>query len=402
MLSAAIAIVLSVGALIALPMGVLAPPAPMLAIAALAAAAFLLCRRSRSNAAGLCLFAAAATLPYFGMSSEAATTSAAAELILHLLAILVAGLALDRRTFALVGALNLIAIYAVMRLNPGIPASAANEVLLLEGIFTALLFGYVYLRAEHEARLAEVAVAEVERRRAEELAAVNERLRETQAQLVHAGKLAALGEMAAAVAHEINTPLLNITMAASFLEEDAGEAGRPMVETVQTSAERCQQIVDGLLRFGRHDPGQRGPVDLAEVVKSTLELARTRLRQGRVEVEVEVPPGLMVEGNAVELSQIVLNLCLNAVDAMPEGGRLHIEGAAGAQITLRVRDSGPGVPEALRGRIFEPFFTTREPGEGTGLGLSISYGIARAHGGTLSLEPPPGGCFVLALPPRPR
>ena len=224
-------------------------------------------------------------------------------------------------------------------------------------------------------------------------------------QLVHSERLSAIGELVAGVAHEINNPLQTIIGSVELMIE---ERPSPVIlrdlETVRREGMRAGQIVRNLLSFVRRSAPDRAPSDLNEIVTSTVQLREFHLQQNNIAITVALHKSpLHVLANREEIQQIVLNLLLNAEQAIQlsgRGSRITVRtSTSGRQQLLEVADDGPGVSPDVRGRIFEPFFTTKEVGQGTGLGLSISHGIAAAHGGALDLCDVEGGaCFRLALP----
>ncbi len=229
-----------------------------------------------------------------------------------------------------------------------------------------------------------------------------------EAALKEQDRLAALGVMAAGVAHEVNTPLTGISSYAQMLLADMSEDDPryALLKKVERQTFRASKIVNNLLDFARSRQGELGPVALAPVVGECLELLRERLAKRRIAVEWQPPdPGPVVIGDAGELQQVVTNLVLNAYDAMEEnGGTLRLElGADGGRARLAVRDTGGGIAPELMGRIFEPFVTTKLGRGGTGLGLAISHDIVHHHGGELTVESPPGegAWFTLVLPLAP-
>jgi two-component system NtrC family sensor kinase len=224
-------------------------------------------------------------------------------------------------------------------------------------------------------------------------------------QLVHSERLSAIGELVAGVAHEINNPLQTIIGSVELMiEERPSPAVLRDLETVRREGMRAGQIVRNLLSFVRRSAPDRAPSDLNEIVTTTVQLREFHLQQNNIAVTPLLHKSpLQVLANREEIQQIVLNLLLNAEQAIQlsgRGSRITIRTYTSArQHLLEVADDGPGVNADVRGRIFEPFFTTKEVGEGTGLGLSISHGIAAAHGGALELcEVEAGACFRLALP----
>jgi signal transduction histidine kinase len=222
-----------------------------------------------------------------------------------------------------------------------------------------------------------------------------------------AEKLAALGTLAAGLAHELNNPIGIISTRAELLLLDAQPRSLPdeVVEDLQVihrHSQRVARIAQGLLSFARSPSGQPGRVDLNRVVDETLLLVeKTILKEGvRIQrvLASELPP---IWGDANALQQVVMNLLTNARDAVGAGGEIVIETGVGAEppggVQLIVRDTGPGIPPEVLPRIFDPFFTTKA--EGTGLGLSISYGIVRDHRGTVDVRSTPGEgtTFVLTF-----
>src|SRR5262245_7371722 len=227
------------------------------------------------------------------------------------------------------------------------------------------------------------------------------RLRETQAQLLQAGKMSAIGQLVSGVAHEINNPLsVIIGYGQLLLSRGVPEALRRPMELMVQQADRMAKIIRNLLYFARQRPPERAAVDLNVVIEQTLALRMNQLTLSGI--AVELPP---VTGDAQQLTQVFLNLLLNAEQAIAGTGasgcitfrtRIIDDGLA---IRAAVEDNGPGITPEILPRVFEPFFTTKEVGSGTGLGLSVSYGIAQEHGGRLFAESEPGRTvFTLELP----
>lgn len=250
----------------------------------------------------------------------------------------------------------------------------------------------------------------LERRVAERTA----ELEEAQQQFIRAGKLAALGEMAAGVAHEINNPMSAVMGFAELALREVerrrgnGRGGEDMdrlakyLQTIDRQAKRCRTIVRHLLDFARASPVSFEAVDIHRVLDETLEMVAYQLRGAQVEVVKDLDHTLSpVRGNVNQLQQVFTNLILNAQQAMPKGGTLTLRTrwTTEGMIAVDVADTGHGIPPEIRDRIFDPFFTTRQQEKGTGLGLSVSYGIVQSHGGTLTFvsEVGVGTTFTITL-----
>lgn len=236
------------------------------------------------------------------------------------------------------------------------------------------------------------------------LVAANDELRLIQQHLIRAERLAAIGQLAAGVSHEIDNPVGIILGYAELLLEDT-PAGDPRAEDLQAiidECKRCRRITGGLLGFARGNLGSYEPTDLVRLVRDTVDSLRPQkvFREVVVELHLGSTPAI-VEGDADQIRQVLVNLLLNAAQAMHGQGFLRIvlevrdEGCR-----LHVTDSGPGIPDDLHGKIFEPFFSTKERGAGTGLGLSICRRLVEDHGGQLTVETKSGegATFVLELP----
>jgi PAS domain S-box-containing protein len=233
------------------------------------------------------------------------------------------------------------------------------------------------------------------------------RLRDTQAQLVQAAKMSALGQLVSGVAHELNNPLsVIIGYGQLLLSRDVPAAMRRPVELMVAQGDRMAKIVRNLLFFARQRPPERAAVKLQAVIEQTLTLRTNQLTLSGITVETDFAADLPdITGDAQQLEQVFLNLLLNAEQAILEvktQGRILVRtrvSPSGQTIYADVTDDGPGIaPEALS-RVFEPFFTTKTVGSGTGLGLSVSYGILEEHGGRLSVQSRPGETtFTIELP----
>jgi PAS domain S-box-containing protein len=233
------------------------------------------------------------------------------------------------------------------------------------------------------------------------------RLGETQAQLVQAAKMSALGQLVSGVAHELNNPLSVIVGYGQLLlaREVPAAVLRP-IELMVAQADRMAKIVRNLLLFARQRPAERTTVNLNEVLEQTLALRLNQLQISAIAVDKKFARGLpSVMADPHQLEQVFLNLLLNAEQAMMEakhGGRITLTTGVnrdGRMVFAEVIDDGPGIPQEALPHVFEPFFTTKTVGTGTGLGLSVSYGIVEEHGGHLVVDSRPGRTvFRLELP----
>jgi PAS domain S-box-containing protein len=225
-------------------------------------------------------------------------------------------------------------------------------------------------------------------------------------QLVQSERMSAVGELVAGVAHEINNPLQTIVGCVELLlEEHKGDDDQSRdLHLVRQEASRAGQIVRNLLAFVRRGASERKSTDLNQIVQTTADLRGYHLAQQNITLVLDLhADALPVLANREEIQQVVLNLLLNAEQALVSNagaGTIVLKTTStGTSHTLQVTDDGPGIGQDLRGKIFEPFFTTKEVGQGTGLGLSISIGIASSHGGVLELvDSPTGASFRLTLP----
>lgn len=237
--------------------------------------------------------------------------------------------------------------------------------------------------------------------------ATEKQLRQTQSDLIQAGKLAALGQMSAALSHEFNQPLTAVKTyadnAAILIERNRVEEARDNVSRISSLADRMASISRHLRNFARKPNEKLGSVPLADVVKDTLEIVAWRLKAANATVDVDLgPTPPIVRAGSIRLQQVLVNLISNAADAIEGLADRTIELSArrkGGKIAIAVRDHGPGIPAAIAERIFDPFFTTKGVGKGLGLGLSISYNIIKDFGGDLAVSnhPEGGAEFIITL-----
>jgi PAS domain S-box-containing protein len=218
-------------------------------------------------------------------------------------------------------------------------------------------------------------------------------------QLLQAQKMDALGQLAGGIAHDFNNLLTGI---AGYADLAASATRNPSVERcldgIRTATSEAASLTGRLLAFSRRDVPERRSVDLNAVVRGTADLLERIVRED-VRLVLELAPQLpSVAGDPAQLKQVVLNLALNARDAMPDGGALRIAtGAVDGRVVLRVADSGHGMDEETRLRALEPFFTTKGDGEGTGLGLAVVYGVVESAGGTIAIKSSPGAGTVVTV-----
>jgi two-component system, NtrC family, sensor kinase len=216
-------------------------------------------------------------------------------------------------------------------------------------------------------------------------------------------KLASLGLLSAGVAHEINTPLTGISSYVQMLQKRLTDTHyAEILKKIEAQTDRVGRIIKNLLTFAR-SPSDASfhKVNLKELIDEIVSLIEYKLKSMNIRLELELGDTPPVYAQAERLQQVFINIILNALDAMPAGGLLHIEIEGGGDRALvRIRDSGSGIKPEHLPHIFDPFFTTKGVGKGTGLGLSISYSIIKEHQGEIEVESEPGKgtVFTIALP----
>lgn len=229
-----------------------------------------------------------------------------------------------------------------------------------------------------------------------------------QQMVVRAERLAAVGELAGKVAHEVNNPIAVISAKSRLLLSDErhgmSEKTATELEKIVDLSDRVAEIARSLLLYGRPAPAARSVLDPGVPLRHALAHVAPAARAARVVVVDELPTSLPgVAANAGELEQVFLNLFLNALDAMPDGGTLTVAGSVRqeeggpGEVACIVQDTGCGIPPDVKGRVFEPFFSTKEAGRGTGLGLAICLGLVRGHGGRIELDSEPGRGTVVTV-----
>ncbi|HXG62568.1 MAG TPA: ATP-binding protein [Planctomycetota bacterium] len=312
--------------------------------------------------------------------------------------VIIAAILLPRRTSYVVAALASLFYVAMAVLEHGelVPhadlglggwrdprAVAASSLVLASTLFIA-----TYLAST---------IMEGLRRKDEEMRRFHERLLQTE-------KLAGLGQLAAGIAHELNTPLASIAGYAEELAELSRGNGEKIVrytDVIRSQTERCRAITRSLLNFARKSEFRLQPVDVNALLREAIDYLRFKKRQERLEIVTELGPAPPVQADPGQLLQVFLSVLVNAADAVePEGGTIRVESSGGRDVRVRIADTGCGIPPENLKKIFEPFFTTKGPGQGTGLGLSLSYGIVRQLGGSIEVRSEVGqGTEVLIVLP---
>jgi PAS domain S-box-containing protein len=263
----------------------------------------------------------------------------------------------------------------------------------------------IRLHANEQAYEVEKARTEALEERARELQEAYDKLRTIQAQLIQSGKMAAIGQLAGGVAHEINNPMGVILGFAQSIAKRMPEDDplyRPL-KSIEREAIRCKKLVGDLLTFSRAGKTQAEIININTVIDDTLSLIEAQAKTKDIEIIKEYGTGLpQTTANKNQLQQVIFNICINAIDAMPSGGRLTIctGNNDSNQLEITIRDTGHGMTEEVKRRLFEPFFTTKEAGKGTGLGLSLCYEIIRNHQGVIEAESELGksSTFRIKLP----
>jgi two-component system NtrC family sensor kinase len=216
-------------------------------------------------------------------------------------------------------------------------------------------------------------------------------LKTTQEQLVRSTKMAAIGELSANVAHEINNPLTSVLGYTTHLLKtlDLPEAQRKILSTMEQETLRVRKIIRNLLDFARERPSWMEPADISLPLRETVALIQGIAEASSVVIHEDYPSDpVLVNMAHNEMKQVFINITNNALQAMPQGGalRIKVEALRDGEVVVAVSDSGAGIAPEHMDRIFEPFFSTKENGDGTGLGLSISYRIVQNHGGRIEAE----------------
>ena len=233
-----------------------------------------------------------------------------------------------------------------------------------------------------------------------------EQLEVAHQQLLQAAKLVSVGELASGMAHEINNPVGIILARTDYIlttQDELPVEAKEDLKVVRNQAERVASIVRSLLTFARPSPLSIQSVDLVKVVEQAIALEAPRCHTAKIEVERSSSGAVpAIQADPDRLQQVLVNLMNNAIESMPQGGRLNIGlvNGGGGHVLINISDTGTGITEENQARIFDPFFTTKPAGKGTGLGLAVSYGIIRDHGGEIRVNSSPGegSTFSIVLP----
>ncbi len=228
--------------------------------------------------------------------------------------------------------------------------------------------------------------------------------RDLKDQLQHADRLATIGQLAAGIAHELNNPLadiLGLAQLAANRPDLPEETYQDLVRIVKSSL-YAREVIKRILLFSRQSSPKQTDVNLNDIIEQWLDFFEFRCAKSNIDIDMDMDSELpLISGDPGQLNQVLVNLVINAIHAMPEGGRLTIRTGVDQDDTIvSIQDTGEGIQEEILDKIFLPFFTTKDVDKGTGLGLAVVYGIVKEHGGTVSVKSKPGAgtTFDVRLP----
>jgi len=222
-------------------------------------------------------------------------------------------------------------------------------------------------------------------------------------EMLHTERMAGIGKLAADIAHQLNTPLGSILLSSQMLLDENGTVQTTEdLEKIIRQTKRCKEVVNNLLDLSRKNDDERIEFRLKPIIERTVDLLLIRCRSKGIRVEQELNPHLFIYGNPADLEQSFLNLIMNSIDAMPDGGMISIRSASyrDKKAIIYIEDSGNGISRDIQEKIFDPFFSTKKFGQGTGLGLAMSRQIIEGHGGTIEIssETDKGTMACIVLP----
>ncbi len=243
------------------------------------------------------------------------------------------------------------------------------------------------------ARAFKLMISEIERR--------EKYLKDAGLKIAHAARLATIGQMGASIAHEVKNPLMALHGHARILQQKITD--RELAEVAQilvAESDRCNQILQQMLRYSRNDSHQRRPYAIMDVVRSSVQLVQAEAKKKRVELQISSTCEEVLNGSAQQVQQVFLNILLNAIQATKENSSVIIDVfTQDSRLKIRVKDQGTGIPQEIQSKIFDPFFTTKDKKEGSGLGLSIAATLIAEEEGHISFESSSSGTtFEISLP----
>jgi two-component system NtrC family sensor kinase len=224
--------------------------------------------------------------------------------------------------------------------------------------------------------------------------------------LMQSHKLRAIGTLTAGIAHELNNPINNITLTAYTLRDDyqtlSDQDKKEMIQELISQADRTRAIIGNLLDFSRESEARMEPLNMGKLIEETVQLAGKQIKMAGAHLHLDLGAAARLYGDRQQLSQVILNILINALDVIPKDGHIQITLSQETPnfVAVKIRDDGPGILGDILPHIFDPFFTTKPPGKGTGLGLAVSQGIIARHGGSIAVESEPGQgtTFTVILP----